>query len=197
MADQLELTPSEVSQSAAFSGTSADLPFRLPLELTVEDPDSIAELCQHREGDERERFAQRAKQDGKRIVELESIEGQLTLLDSFSPELQEGMLRATVDGIKDGSLARDVHELVSAWSAGNPDRLMDQVDKEVDGLPAVQAAEMRERLYDARNREMADRIVAMLAGREPTFVAIGVGHVLGPSGIVELLRKRGYQVKKL
>ena len=143
------------------------------------------------------RFAQRAKQDGKRIVELESIEGQLALLDSFSPETQEGMLRATVDGIKDGSLAGDVHELVSAWSAGSPERLMDQVDKEVDGLPAAQAAEMRERLYDARNREMADRIVAMLTEREPTFVAIGVGHVLGPSGIVELLRKRGYQVKKL
>lgn len=143
------------------------------------------------------RFAQRAKQDGKRIVELESIEGQLALLDSFSPELQEGMLRATVDGIKDGSLAGDVHELVSAWSAGNAARLMDQFDRETDGLPAAQAAEMRERLYDARNREMADKIVAMLAGSEPTFVAVGVGHVLGPSGIVELLRKRGYQVKKL
>ena len=51
MADQLELTPS----GAAFAGASVDLPFRLLLELTVEDPDSIAELCQHQEGDERER----------------------------------------------------------------------------------------------------------------------------------------------
>ena len=56
---------------------------------------------------------------------------------------------------------------------------------------------MRERLYDARNREMADKIVAMLAGNEPTFVAVGAGHLLGATGIVELLRQKGYAVKRL
>jgi uncharacterized protein YbaP (TraB family) len=142
-------------------------------------------------------FARLAKQEGKRIVELESMAGQMALLDSFSPELQEAMLRSTVDGIRDGSLSADTHELVSAWSSGDPARLMGQVDKEVDGLPEKAAAEMRERLYDARNREMADKVVAMLAGTDPTFVAVGTGHLLGDTGMVELLRSKGYAIRRL
>lgn len=142
-------------------------------------------------------FARLAKQKGKHIVELESMAGQMALLESFSPELQEAMLRSTVDGIRDGSLGADTHELVSAWSSGDPERLMGQVDKEVDGLPEKAAAEMRERLYDARNREMADKVVAMLAGAERTFVAVGTGHLLGDTGMVELLRRKGYAIRRL
>jgi len=142
-------------------------------------------------------LAQRAKQDGKRIVELESIVGQLALLNSFSPELQEGMLRSAVEGITSGSLSADIRDLVSAWRAGDEKRLWELVNKEVEELPAAQARELREQLYDARNREMSEKIVAMLSGSDPTLVAVGVGHLLGATGIVELLRKKGYSVHKL
>jgi uncharacterized protein YbaP (TraB family) len=142
-------------------------------------------------------FARRAKQDGKRIVELESIAAQLALLSSFSPELQEGMLRSAVDGVSKGSLSADIRDLVSAWRAGDEKRLWELVNKEVDELPAAQAHELREQLYDARNREMTEKIAAMLAGSEPTLVAVGVGHLLGSNGIVELLRRKGYSVRKL
>ena len=43
MADQLEFT----APGGAYVSPSGDLPFRLMLELAVEDPDTIAELCQH------------------------------------------------------------------------------------------------------------------------------------------------------
>jgi len=142
-------------------------------------------------------LAQRAKQDGKRIVELESIAGQLALLGSFSPELQEAMLRSAVDDIMSGSLSADIRDLVSSWRVGDEKHLWELVNKEMEELPAVQAQELREQLYDARNREMTDKIAVMLAGSEPTLVAVGVGHLLGDTGIVELLRKRGYTVRRL
>jgi hypothetical protein len=142
-------------------------------------------------------LARRAKQDGKRIVELESIAGQLALLGSFSPELQEAMLRSAVEGIASGSLSADVRDLVSAWRAGDEKRLWQLVNKELEELPPAQAQELREQLYDARNREMTEKIAAMLTGTEPTLVAVGVGHLLGDAGIVELLRKKGYTVHRL
>jgi uncharacterized protein len=142
-------------------------------------------------------LAQRAKQDGKRIVELESIAKQLALLNGFSPELQEGMLRSAVEGISKGSLSADISDLVSAWRTGDEQRLWDLVNKEVEELPAAQASELREQLYDARNREMSEKIALMLAGTDPTLVAVGVGHLLGGAGIVELLRKKGYSVRRL
>jgi len=142
-------------------------------------------------------LARRAKQDGKRIIELESIAGQLALLASFSPELQEAMLRSAVEDVMSGSLSADVRDLVAAWRTGDDKRLWELVNKEMEELPAPQAQELREQLYDSRNREMTEKIVLMLAGNEPTFVAVGVGHLLGSAGIVELLRKKGYAVRRL
>jgi uncharacterized protein YbaP (TraB family) len=86
---------------------------------------------------------------------------------------------------------------VSAWTTGDANGLATQLDKETEGLSPAQVAEMRERLYDARNREMADKIVAMLAGNDTVFVAVGAGHLLGSAGIVELLRQKGYALKRL
>jgi hypothetical protein len=71
VADQLDFRQS----AEAFSAPAADLPFRLPLELTVEDAETIAELCQHPEGEERERFALSALRIG--ILALRQARGQV------------------------------------------------------------------------------------------------------------------------
>jgi len=142
-------------------------------------------------------FAQQAKQQGKRIVELESLAEQMALLNSFSPELQEAMLKTSLESVTDGSMKSDLAELISAWRAGDAERLMAQVDKETETLPPAMAKDFKERLYDQRNRAMAEKIVAMLKGSDPTFVAVGTGHLLGPAGVVELLRAKGYEVKKI
>lgn len=71
MADQLEFTPGEQT----FPEATADLPFRLPIELTVEDSDTIAELCQYPDGDERERFALSALRIG--VLALRQARGQV------------------------------------------------------------------------------------------------------------------------
>lgn len=51
-------------------------------------------------------------------------------------------------------------------------------------------------LIKRRNREWMPKIVAMLDGGD-AFVAVGVGHLVGDDGIVELLRKRGYTVERI
>jgi hypothetical protein len=71
MTDQLELNPAE----AAFRGSAAELPYRLLLELTVDDPDTIAELCQHTGGDDRERYALSALRIG--VLALRQARGQV------------------------------------------------------------------------------------------------------------------------
>ncbi len=68
MAEQLRVAPVDET-------TGAGLPFRLPLELSVEDPDTIAELCQHAEGEERERFALSALRIG--VLALRQARGQV------------------------------------------------------------------------------------------------------------------------
>jgi hypothetical protein len=70
MPEQLRVAPREEPIVSA-----AELPYRLLLELTVEDPDTIAELCQHTEGDDRERFALSALRIG--VLALRQARGQV------------------------------------------------------------------------------------------------------------------------
>jgi hypothetical protein len=71
MVDQLRVA--RMDEAAA--NAAADFPFRLPLEITVEDADTIAELCQHAEGEERERFALSALRIG--VLALRQARGQV------------------------------------------------------------------------------------------------------------------------
>lgn len=71
MAEALDFT----EQQAAPDVESADLPFRLPLELTVEDPDVIAELCRHAEGEPRDHFALNALRIG--VLALRQARGEV------------------------------------------------------------------------------------------------------------------------
>lgn len=61
--------------ATSVSTGAADFPFALPLELRVEDPDTIAELSQLAEGDERERFALNALRIG--VLALRQARGQI------------------------------------------------------------------------------------------------------------------------
>jgi uncharacterized protein YbaP (TraB family) len=142
-------------------------------------------------------FARLAKRQGKRIVELESLSEQLALLQGFSPALQAGMLEASVQSVQNGSLATELRDLVAAWRTGSADGLIAQLQKDTEDLPEDLAREYDDALYGTRNQGMAGKIVAMLEGSEPTFVAVGAGHLLGPTGLVELLQAKGYKLRKL
>ena len=64
-------------------------------------------------------FAQRAKREGKPIVELESMAQQMDLFEALPAEVQEDMLRAALEALDDGSLQTELERLVSAWRSGD------------------------------------------------------------------------------
>ena len=142
-------------------------------------------------------FADRARAEGKPIVELESMTQQMALFGELSSDVQEDMLRLAVSGVVSGDTAAQVAALVKAWSAGDVDGIAHSVLEELADMPPPAAKALRERLYDRRNLAMAEKVAAMLEGSEPHFVAIGAGHLIGPTGLPELLRKQGFAVTRL
>ena len=138
-----------------------------------------------------------AKERGKPIVELESMAEQIELFADLPNEAQEGMLQLALNGIGDGSLARDLETLVAAWSAGDAAAIEDSAKREMEDLPAPLADLLYERIYYARNRKMAQKIEAFLAGTQTCFVAVGAGHLTGATGLPLLLQQKGYAVRRL
>ena len=142
-------------------------------------------------------FARRARAEGKRIVQLESMQEQISLFEDLPAETQEAMLRTALDGVSDGKLAPEVAELLAAWSTGNVEGIQRSVSRELEDLPEPAAKALYERLYDRRNHAMAEKVAGLLAGSEPCFVAVGAGHLIGATGIPELLRRQGFTVRRL
>ena len=142
-------------------------------------------------------FAGRARQDGKPLVELESFEGQMALMNNMSDRLQENLLQVTLESIDKGEIPALVDSLVNAWKSGDGRQLHEAVSTEERNLPAALAQEFHRKLMTERNIEMAGKIETMLKGADAHFIAIGAAHLLGQDSVLQILSEKGYRVRQL
>ena len=140
-------------------------------------------------------FSQRARNEGKRVVALESMSGQMQMLDNLSPELQSAMLAITVDEIINDEVSGLVAEMVEAWQTGNIAALETTLTVEERRLPQALADEFHARFLAERNVSMAEQVERMLRNGERVFVAVGAMHMVGEDGIPAILAAKGYQVR--
>lgn len=137
------------------------------------------------------RFTSRA--EGKLpIVALETPEFQLSLLDSLPLETQAGMLAAVLQ--RQTATRGDTLRLYDAWRLGDLAVIESQT---VAGNGDRKVRDFHERVYVARNRNMAARIDALLAEERTWFVVVGAGHMVGAEGIPTLLARRGHKVSRI
>jgi uncharacterized protein len=129
----------------------------------------------------------------KQIVELESVDYQINLLSGLSDPDQELFL---VLSLKDlDTLSRDVDKLLEAWTSGNTkeiERIMTRSVTEDSRLSSIYQI-----IIDDRNKNMASKVEDFLKTKETFFVIVGAGHLVGEKGMVEILKKKGYQVNQM
>jgi uncharacterized protein YbaP (TraB family) len=129
---------------------------------------------------------------GKRIVELETLEGQMHMLAGFPDELQDLMLR---EQLKSSELtAVSMAQVATAWEGGDPDVLARVLFTQKDD-PVYKP--FYEALFFARNRQMADKMAALLESPETHFVVVGAGHLVGEGGLLDLMARKGFKVRQL
>ncbi len=129
----------------------------------------------------------------KRVVELESFDYQVKLLDGLSDQEQELFLIYTLkdmDGLDQG-----IGELMKAWRTGDVKTMEKLVMKTLRDAPETKP--IYDKLVFTRNREMAAKVEQFLRSRETAFVVVGAAHLVGKEGVVELLRQKGYTVEQL
>lgn len=124
------------------------------------------------------------------ILELESIEFQLNMLDNFSAELQDEMLAGAIENYY--AEESGIDELTEMWKTGDEKMLLDVT------LEAKDQAELNIAMLTDRNLTMVDKIDGYLKKKDGStyFVVVGAAHMLGEEGIVALLEKKGYKVDR-
>jgi hypothetical protein len=134
-------------------------------------------------------FLNEVKEPQQRIDELESAEFQVSVLSSATEQEQQEFLAAS---LKQADKVKDmVHQMQQAYVSGDTESL-EKLVREEEGGPKT----LMKKLLDDRNVTMAQRVEQYLRGKEPSFVVVGAGHMIGEKGIVKLLQQKGYQVER-
>ena len=181
-----------VSAAAASLGLAmATLDHEAPWMVGIELTDSayMHEGFDAEQGVE-EQLVRRAQADGKATAGLETLQEQLGGLLALSRDDQVRMLDQSIDELKD--LKAEMHDVVSAWRAGDAPKLAALLSSEFSTFPALYRPLVLE-----RNERWLPQLEQLLKGRDNAMVVVGALHLVGRGGLIELLRRQGYKITQL
>lgn len=130
-------------------------------------------------------ISEMAANQHKEILGLETVEMQLELFDSIPFNIQLEWLKEYAVNI--AKMTTNFHKMVEMYQAEQVDSLSQMIKK------SPEFHEYYDILMDRRNRNWVDQI-ATLSPEDPVFFAVGAGHLGGKSGVVQLLRDKGFKV---
>lgn len=131
-----------------------------------------------------------AAQKGKPVGGLETLDSQIELLYGTPISLQAADIRKSIDDIE--SCVESTRLMSEAYLAHDINKLYDIFTDPKNGMTEPEA----ERMIYKRNNAWVD----ILTGLLPTasiFIAVGAGHLPGEKGLINLLRKAGYNVEPI
>jgi uncharacterized protein YbaP (TraB family) len=134
-------------------------------------------------------FYDQAKAEGKTTQGLETAAYQISRLDDMTMEQQEHLLSESLKDLdaEKANMAR----LVESWRAGDAPGVERIVLSELKQEPLLY-----QRLLVERNRNWIPKIEALFARPRHALVVVGAAHLVGPDGLIAILRAKGYTVEQ-
>jgi len=155
-------------------------------------PEVLAMVAEFLEKHEDVHFLKSAQEQGKQILELEGIAEQFTIFDAFSEEIQELSLKITL--IEIATLEQEVEVVFDLWKSGKSQELYAYIIKTYEKYPEL--TPLYDILFLKRNKDMANKLLEMIEQGGKYFVVVGAGHFIGPDSIIEILRKKHYEIEQ-
>jgi hypothetical protein len=138
-----------------------------------------------------EHFRRKAEEAEKRTVALETLEQQLELFTSLSADAQEQLLRQTLEEID--TYGAELDATFRAWSTGDAKA----IDQLLIGPMRQQYPALFAQLFTSRNEKMVGKLLELVKQPGRYFVVVGAGHLVGSTGIVDLLQTHGIVTTQL
>ena len=122
-----------------------------------------------------------AMRKGKWLGGIEDVEDQLSVFDALGREVTADELMAP-----DQMLTASLEEMIRLYLSAD----LDAIARYVAGS---YSEELEDRMLRVRNNKMASRMDSLVHIRS-MFFTVGAAHLPGDSGVISLLRQRGYRV---
>jgi uncharacterized protein len=134
-------------------------------------------------------FYDKANAARKPVIGLETAESQIDRFDKMPETVQEQMLRSTLTELETAN--DSLKSMVAMWQRGDSAALEKTMLSSFGPYKAAYAS-----LIVERNRNWMPQIEACMAKTSPCFVVVGAAHLVGPDGLLTLLRQKGYRVEQ-
>lgn len=134
-------------------------------------------------------FDTKARQDGKPVVGLETVEFQIGLFNNLTKEEQDDLLKMTLLQVEETPVMLD--SLIETWKTGDAEALDRLLNRYLDG---EKNATLSKILLEDRNANWIPVIEKELATPGNAMFIVGAGHLVGTVSVIEMLRKKGYEL---
>jgi uncharacterized protein YbaP (TraB family) len=135
-------------------------------------------------------FFDKAKQDKKEILGLETVDFQIGLFTGMSKQEEDAMLKESLQEI--GGFKKELNELTTAWKTGDAKTLEKIMLEAMRDYPDI-----HKKLLLDRNKAWVEKIEKLRAAGKNVFVVVGAAHLVGKESVVDLLAKKGFKVQQL
>ncbi len=126
-----------------------------------------------------------AQKDSLEIVGLESAADQLNVIKNLDVDTLARQLLTVINDMD--SFRNTLNDMISAYKNQDLPALNNIIINSPDYKDALD-----ELLYDRNKKWIA--VIQQLIQEQPTFIAVGAGHLLGEQGVIHLLREKGYTI---
>jgi uncharacterized protein len=121
---------------------------------------------------------------------LETMADQVEALGALDADGAYQMLEETATQLTNAQ--EEFAKMLDAWASGNSAKLEAAFLDDMTKFPKAYDA-----LLKQRNLRWLPKLEALLAEGSPAFVAVGAGHLIGPDGMVALLKAKNYKIKQV
>ncbi len=137
-----------------------------------------------------------AKTGGKPILEFEGIEQQFELFEKAPWETQVAFLEEALKAVETRSARREINRIVQAWETADRASL-ERLLVEMRTQSSIGSRFTVDTILLGRHPRMVRKIETLMADGKTYAFAVGALHLVGPQGLVEMLRARGYTLTEL
>lgn len=132
-----------------------------------------------------------ALKDGKNTQWLESVDVQIDFIASMGEGNEDGFINYSIKDLE--NIKNKYEAMVAAWVTGNI--------KQLDALFVAETKKKMPIIYKEllvdRNNNWLPMIEAYGKTAEKEFILVGAAHLVGPDGVIEALRDKGFTVEKM
>jgi len=142
-----------------------------------------------------EYFLTRASEDGKDIIDLETVEDQLGIFADTSDEYQVEMLKDVLMDVEDYD--EELQTLLSVYAEGDVKELLALTTVDEDVEMSEEEESFMTALNDNRNYDMAETITGFLEEDNDLtyFVIVGSLHLIEEPHIISILEEEGFEAE--